>query len=85
MSQQTKFIIAAVAFLIPVVVYVLQWVFFMLGKLVFNFVFPKLKRSSKLRYKLIEFIQSSGGPDLVYILIGISVSYIIIVLISLFV
>lgn len=82
MTSQTKFIIAAIAFLIPVGVYLLQWVFFMLGKIVFNFTFPKLKRSSKLRFYLIEFSHNSGGYDLLYTLTGCATLYLIFVVIS---
>lgn len=84
MSQQTKFIIAAIAFLIPVGVYILQWVFYNVGKLFWNFLFPKLRRNSKLRYKFIEFNSRMGGNELAFTLTGIIILYFMAVLVYLF-
>lgn len=82
--QAKLYIIVSIAFLLPVGVYIFQWVFFMLGKAIYSFVFPKFKRNSKLRYKIIEFSHNCGGYDLLYILIGTVVAFLFLILVSLF-
>jgi hypothetical protein len=83
MSVQTKFIIAAMAFLIPVFTILLQRVFYFVGKYVWVFLLPKLRRTSKLRYYFIEIKHTSGGEYLVYVQTGIVILYMVFVLVFL--
>lgn len=77
MNQQYKFIIAAASFLIPVFVIMAQQVFLFIGRLAWNWLLPKLKRTSKLRYNFIKLSVKYQAQDVIYIMTGILLTWII--------
>jgi len=84
MNYQTKFLIAALAFLIPVFTILFQSVLFYIGKFTWeHFFLKKLKRTSKIRIKIIEF-KYRTDPDLIYVLTGVIVAWLFFAIIGLF-
>ena len=70
---QFNIIIVSFVVLITTFTFTLNWIFLVLGKKFWNYYLPKLPRTSKLRFKIIEEIRN-GQEEMLYVLTSIAFS-----------
>jgi hypothetical protein len=82
MTDSQKFILLAICFLIPVSVITINWILYFVGKYFWKWYLPKLRRNSKLRYRLIE-LYRDGNESFVYVETGIGIIFVVFLVIYL--
>lgn len=81
MNDSHKFILLAIAFLLPVTAFLLNWGFYYLGKAFWKWYLPKLRRNSKLRYRIIEL--KKVDESLLYVETSITILFFVFVTLGL--
>jgi hypothetical protein len=82
-EYKTVFLVITLAVLAPVFTLIFRRFISSIGKSIYFWILSKLKKNSKLHYKLIENAQINYNDDF-YILLGIIIVYSMVVVINMF-